>query len=187
MNEPDALRCAAFLIAAFVGAGILHVLWMGSPSSRYFAVPLDFGRTIRGRRLFGDNKTFRGFVVMTPAAAAAFVLLSKVFGGLWPISAPQYAALGVCSGLGFMLGELPNSFLKRQLGVPPGQAPTNPTARLVCLLIDRTDSIAGMLVALRLLVPVPWQTWIYVLVSGAGIHGIFSFLLYRLGVKGRAL
>jgi hypothetical protein len=29
--------------------------------------------------------------------------------------------LGVCAGFGFMAGELPNSFVKRQLGIRPGE------------------------------------------------------------------
>ena len=38
-------------------------------------------------------------------------------------TSPGYAALGAWAGLGFMLGELPNSFVKRQLDVAPGMAP----------------------------------------------------------------
>ena len=143
--------------------------------------------------MFGDNKTVRGFVSMVPAAAAAFALCfvaAKQFApslalDLWSLSVSGYAALGAWAGLGFMLGELPNSFVKRQLDVAPGQAPRGRLGAIVSFIVDRTDSIIGMLIALSIAVPTPWMTWVYSLLIGPGIHLAFSILLYRLGVKAR--
>ena len=59
--------CAAFLVAAFTLAGICQTAWLALPVSQRLAIPIDGGRTVRGRRLFGANKTLRGFVVMVPA------------------------------------------------------------------------------------------------------------------------
>ena len=70
-DEPDARSAALALSLAFILAGTAHVLWMGSPLSRRLAIPIDGGRDWRGRRLLGDHKTWRGFVVLPPAAAAA--------------------------------------------------------------------------------------------------------------------
>jgi hypothetical protein len=86
-----------------------------------------------------------------------------------------------------MLGELPNSFVKRQLDVAPGMAPPagGKVGTAVMFVVDRVDSIIGMLVAISLVVPTPWMTWVYVLVIGPGIHLAFSVLLYRIGVKAR--
>ena len=84
-----------------------------------------------------------------------------------------------------MAAELPNSFLKRRLGVEPGAAPGNPLARWICFVIDRTDSIVGGFLALALFVPVSFLTWVYVLLVGSGLHWSFSVLLYHLGVKAR--
>ena len=66
---PDPLHCGLFLIVAFVLAGLLQSLWLRSRVSRVLAIPLDGGRTFRGRPILGENKTLRGFVVMIPAAA----------------------------------------------------------------------------------------------------------------------
>jgi hypothetical protein len=193
MSSVDPARAALFLMAAFVLAGLLHSAWLGSPRSRAWQIPLDAGRTFRGRRLLGDNKTIRGFAIMTPAAALSFAalatgaaLLSPGETGLWSLSILQYAALGAWAGLGFMLAELPNSFIKRQLDIAPGAAPRSPLAATACFIVDRLDSIVGMLLAVSLAVPTPWATWAWVLIVGPAIHWSFSVLLFRLGVKARA-
>jgi hypothetical protein len=184
--------CAAFLVSAFVLAGVCQAVWLASRVSKRFAVPLDGGRTLRGRRVLGDNKTWRGFVMMVPATGASFALLAMVlaaapvtFSGLWPLSPGPYGLVGLWAGLGFMAGELPNSFLKRQLGIPAGAAASGPLARPLFFLIDHMDSALGALLALALVVSVPWRTWLYVAAVAPALHGAFSLLVYQLGGKAR--
>ena len=193
MTTLDPLVCALFLIGAFVLAGLAHSAWLRTAVSQRLAIPLDGGARIRGRRVFGDNKTVRGFAVMIPAASMAFLVLAALLRrvapglarGLWPLTLGEMAALGAWAALGFMLGELPNSFVKRQLDIAPGAAPRAPTARMVSFLIDRYDSILGMLAVVTLVAGAPWATWAYVVVLGPPIHWSFSVLLYQLGVKAR--
>jgi CDP-2,3-bis-(O-geranylgeranyl)-sn-glycerol synthase len=194
MNPGDVspAACATFLVAAFSVAGIFQSVWLASSLSRRFGFPLDGGRTWRGRRIFGGNKTARGFIAMVPAAAVSFVLIgawAKLAGasdGLWDMRPAAYLMTGFWAGLGFMAGELPNSFLKRQLGIPPGGSPNGRIAAAVAFLADRLDSVVGMLCVLSLVVPVPARTWAYVLIAGPVLHGAFSLLVYRLGGKARA-
>jgi CDP-2,3-bis-(O-geranylgeranyl)-sn-glycerol synthase len=178
------------MTAAFVLAGLVHSAWLRSRLSARLRIPLDGRRTLRGKRIFGDNKTLRGFVVLVPAVGAAFWLLSTFLpagwrASLWSLSPAGYGLLGCWVGFGFMAAELPNSFCKRQLGIAPGEAPASRWARPVCFLIDRLDSIAGAFVALAVAVPTPLVTWLYLLMIGPGVHWSFSLLLFRLGVKGR--
>lgn len=192
-TSTDPLAIALFIIAAFTIAGLMHSAWLRSSRSRPLAIPIDGGMRVRGRRLFGENKTVRGFVVMVPAAALAFSLLGVLLGvlssrarsSIWPLTDGELAMVGLCAGLGFMLGELPNSFAKRQLDVPPGQAPRGRLAMLVSFIVDRIDSIIGMLAAISFATPTPWMTWVYVLALGPAVHWSFSLLLFRLGVKAR--
>ncbi len=190
---PDPLHCGLFLIVAFVLAGLLQSLWLRSRVSQVLAIPLDGGRTFRGRPILGENKTLRGFVVMIPAAALAFVVVAigvSLSGGappatLWQLTPAGYAALGAWAGFGFMAGELPNSFVKRRFGILPGQAPASALTSAICFTIDRTDSIVGMLAAVTVAVPTPWMTWVLVLVLGPLIHWLFSWWLFQMGVKRR--
>jgi CDP-2,3-bis-(O-geranylgeranyl)-sn-glycerol synthase len=184
------VACASFLIAAFVLAGFAQTAWFGSRWSHAFGTPLDGGLTFRGRRVLGDNKTLRGFVVMVPAAACAFAALSLIAGDartqiLWPLSPVEYAALGAWAGLGFMAGELPNSFVKRQIGIAPGRRASSRAAAVLQFLVDRADSGIGMLAAMSVAVPTPPLTWAIVLLAGAPLHWAFAALMYQLGLKGR--
>jgi CDP-2,3-bis-(O-geranylgeranyl)-sn-glycerol synthase len=192
---PEPFVAALFLVAAMSIAGAVHVAWLRSAAARRLAWPLDGGLTVRGRRLFGANKRVRGFVVMPPAAAASFAALGAlrdtapawVARGTWVLDVGQYALLGFACGLAFMLAELPNSFLKRQFDIAPGMTGDRPLPRAVFLILDRCDSVLGVLIAASLLVPMHAATWLWVLVLGPGVHAGFSVLLHRCGVKARAL
>jgi CDP-archaeol synthase len=191
MPHIDPFACALFLMSAFVLAGFAQLAWFATAASQNFAVPLDGGRTLGDRPILGAHKTLRGFVVMVPAAAVAFALVARVAGagdadsGLWPLTWLQYALLGAWAGFGFMAGELPNSFAKRQLGIAPGAAVRHPIGQVWQFVFDRLDSGIGMLLATSLLVPIRWQTWALVLSIGPLLHWSFSVLLFRLRLKAR--
>ncbi|MCC7081843.1 MAG: CDP-archaeol synthase [Burkholderiales bacterium] len=195
MNAPDLqpIACAAVIVIAMSTAGIAHAGWMRSRWSALLAIPLDGGRSWRGRRLLGDHKTVRGLIMLPLAAGAAFGLLGVVrevlpqwlAGGLWTYDVPALFALGAWAGLCFMAGELPNSFYKRRLGIAPGAVPHAGFARWLCLALDRIDSTAAMLLGLALVAPLPWQTAMLVAVFGPAVHLAFSAALFALGVKAR--
>lgn len=189
MRPADPIACGVFLLVAFTAAGVVQTAWFRMRLSTSLAMPLDGGLTWRGRRIFGANKTLRGFVVMVPASAAAFAAVAwiadPVSSGLWPLSTAGYAALGAWAGFGFMAGELPNSFVKRQLDVPPGCGGRGAAAAAVHFAIDRIDSGIGMLAAMSIVVPTPLVTWLVVLIAGPAIHWSFSAVMFQLGIKAR--
>jgi hypothetical protein len=186
---------ALWLVAALSLAGSVHVLWLRSGASARFRVPLDAGLRLGGAPVLGANKTVAGLMAMPPAAAGSFLLARLCEPGLpdwlragfWPLPPLHYAVLGLACGLGFMLAELPNSFLKRRLGIGPGQAGPAGWLRWLCLILDRCDSSLGVLLVLSLLVPVTPATWLWVLALGPAAHLLFSLWLQAVGVKRRAL
>lgn len=92
------------------------------------AVPVDLGRTFRGKPLFGKNKTYRGFIFGT-LAAMIFAYLQKVlyqFPFFQSISFVDYAGVnillfGFLMGFGAMFGDLVKSFFKRRCNIEPGK------------------------------------------------------------------
>ena len=113
--------------------------------------PLDGRRTLRGARLLGDNKTWRGVLVMWTGvfvAAMAFGA-SPLFRSRLPMDlqrAPS-ATFGVLLGMGVVLGELPNSFLKRRLGIVPGTQRRS-LVGVVLSILDQGDFVLGAWVTL---------------------------------------
>src|SRR5215472_3366443 len=88
------------------------------------------------RRWFGANKTWRGVLVM-PLAAALGVRLALMF---WPdeFGGWNFFLLGLLLGLAYVLAELPNSFIKRRIGIEPGKRPPRNAAWFA--LADQADS-----------------------------------------------
>lgn len=191
----SAFSQAGFLVLAMAFSGVAHVIWLNSQTAQRFSYPVDGGRTFRKRRIFGDNKRLSGFLVLPPATGLSFWALSLLWpqltgatpGALWDLSSAQYAMMGFACGLVFLVAELPNSFLKRQLGIAPGGAPTAGPLKVLTTVIDRLDSVIGCLIAVSLIVPVPFATWVWVFALGICQHAFFSFLMFKLGLKRRAL
>lgn len=195
MEAPAPLPNAVFVVLAMSLAGIAHVLWLSTGATKILAQPLDFGATFRGKRILGDNKTFRGLALMPLAAGASFWFLgsfretlpSWLEAGLWPFEPAWYAKTGLICGLAFMLAELPNSFVKRQLGITPGSQAKGRITSRVFFVIDRMDSIAGVIVALGLLTPFSLRAAFWIVVIAPLFHAVFSASLYMTGVKKRLL
>src|SRR6185503_14476632 len=132
----SALVTALILAVPPLVAGLLHMA----------VVRLDLlpalKRPIHARAL-GPNKTWRGMVVM-PLAASVGVYLARSFeraaGDRMLVSLYDRSALllGVALGLAYALFELPNSYFKRRLGIPPGKLPER--RRWLFGLLDQTDS-----------------------------------------------
>lgn len=156
---------ALWLALPITIAGVVHMSIVKRDALPGLRLPLDGGRTLHGRRILGDNKTWRGAVVMV-ALPGLYGLLQGLAGGPWAertgaacmdfaawgafaggppwTHALGYAVANAVIGLGYVAGELPNSFLKRRLGIAPGATPASALG-LVTLVIDQADSVlAGL-------------------------------------------
>jgi CDP-diglyceride synthetase len=172
-------------------SGLLHLLVLTRdlwPALR--RAPLDFGATFRGQRLFGANKTWRGALVVI-GGSATFATLFAQFNAAylhWPVPVP-YAevhptAWGALLGLGYILGELPNSFLKRQFAIAPGAMAQGPRGRAFWVA-DQLDSLAGMLLCVW---PV-WQPSLTVVAIAVVVllilHPLSAWIMMLAGLKDR--
>jgi CDP-diglyceride synthetase len=180
-----------WLALPIIAAGLVHLavmkldLW---PALR--RLPIDGGRTFRGRRLFGDNKTWRGAVVTIATTTLAAWGLAQLHECCWPLPtlvpfAEDHPLLwGLLLGTGYIVGELPNSFAKRQLGISPGDAGHGAAGR-VFWVIDQLDSLVGMLV---IIAPI-WMPSLALLAAIVGImlvaHPISAWIMVLCGLKDR--
>ena len=172
----------------FVGL-ILHGLCIKFGWLRSLAVPIDRSARFRGRALFGANKTYRGVIAVALGSAAGYSLQSLV-PQLQPAvfrTLPTFslASLGFALGAAAMLGELPNSFLKRQFDIAPG-APGSGPAMLFFYVLDQVDFLLGAwLVVWPWVAPTPSRVFwsiLFVLV----VHQVISGLGAILGMRSSA-
>jgi CDP-archaeol synthase len=148
---------AVVLTAPILIAGLAHVAVITLDLAPGLARPIDAGRRWRGRPLLGNNKTWRGFVVMpaataiTIAAQQALTKRSPRLEALAPLrrGAPPAWIVGAICGAAYVFAEMPNSFAKRRLGIAPGTSARR--ARLAQYLVDQVDSVVGCVVAIRFL------------------------------------
>ena len=89
--------------------------------------------------------------------------------------------LGTVLGLGYCAGELPNSFAKRRLGIPPGSSARR--LRWLQYTVDQTDSVVGCLVALRLVYRPRRAELVLAAVIGAGAHVLVDLLMRSIGLR----
>lgn len=186
-----------YLMAPIILAGICNMAYVKLPLHGRLRVPMDGGRRWRdGARIFGDNKTWKGFLGMIAFASVWFSLqaaLDATLPGARALSLVPFASfpprlvpvLGALWGLGYVLAELPNSFMKRRLGVRPGANVPGLRGALF-LLIDQGDSVLGCLVALRLFYPCGWRTGLLLLLIGTGVHLAVNAVLYLVGLRKQA-
>ena len=88
------------------------------------------------------------------------------------------ALAGMLLGAGFVLGELPNSFLKRQLGVAPGAH-----GGVWHAVLDQVDSIIGALLLLSVVWVAPPRVWVTGFLLGTGLHMAVNGIFVLVGVK----
>jgi len=152
--------------------------------------PLDRGRKFQGKRIFGDNKTYRGLVAVSLGTVIGFALQALVLHRiawirsleLFDYSFFKSVALGLAVGVAAMLSELPNSFIKRRFEIAPGSAASG-FKGLVFYVYDQIDFLVGAWLVLALVVQV---TFMRVLLSAGFIfvaHQLFTTIGYALGMR----
>lgn len=162
----------------------VHGLCIRTGALRGLTRPIDAGHTFRGRRLFGGNKTYRGVLAVALGTDLGYVLQSASggFSGT-PLRATGTAALcGLLMGAGAMLAELPNSFLKRQLGIAPGTQASG-VRGAVFHVLDQVDLALGAWLVLVWFVPVTPATVLWSLVFLVLAHPLVSLAGFGLGMR----
>jgi CDP-2,3-bis-(O-geranylgeranyl)-sn-glycerol synthase len=139
----------------------------GAPVLAGGGLPMDFGKNfVDGKRVFGSNKTFRGFF---------FGLAVGVGVGLIEWMLFDYPLLfSLLSPLGALLGDLTAAFLKRRLNIAPGG---------LLPIIDQVDFVVGALVFSLPLGIIYWELAVAVLIITPPIHLLTNFCAYKLKLK----
>ena len=133
--------------------------------------PMDFGKNfVDGKPVFGKNKTFRGFFFGLAIGIFVGVVESLVFSYPFPLN----VLFSVLSPLGALCGDLAGAFLKRRLGIAPGD---------LLPIIDQIDFVVGALLFSLPLAIMYWELAVAVIIITPPIHLLTNFLAYKLKLK----
>lgn len=106
------------LVYSYVIYPILFILpaWVANGAPVIFGggAPIDLGRKVGGKRIFGNHKTIRGLV--------AGLLSGFIIAGAVSIFLPELLATGIALTIGTHFGDLFGSFVKRRLNKKEGSS-----------------------------------------------------------------
>lgn len=171
-------------------AGIANMIFCKSSLLDSVNQPIDAGRLLGdGRRLFGANKTWKGFWGMVVWGLLAQLVWSYVLASQpdleklhliyahYPNNLVTNFPLGILLGLAYVIFELPNSYLKRRLDILPGKTAKD-AWKYPFILLDQIDSLIGILLVLHLYISLNWAQGIGLLLVGTLTHLGVNRLLY---------
>jgi len=139
---------------------------------KFLAKPIDFGKTLNGKPIFGKNKTWRGLIVAVMfGIIIAYIqfLLKDTFAAITIINYSNWFWIGLLLGLGAILGDLAKSFFKRRVGVKSGQ-PWIP--------FDQIDYTLGAILFVSLIYFPGWNILITALAMNFLLHIIVNHIAY---------
>ena len=175
-------------------AGIFNMIFTKTNLYKKNKFPIDFGRNfVDGKRLFGDNKTYIGFISM--------IVFCLIFQVIWGIICCKFEfenfnelyliysntihfniLVGLLFGFTYMICELPNSFIKRRINIVPGKTDKG-LKGVIFFVIDQIDSLIGVFFVLMLLNGMSFSRYLLYLLVGAVTHILINLLLYGLRIR----
>jgi CDP-2,3-bis-(O-geranylgeranyl)-sn-glycerol synthase len=152
--------------------------------------PVDFGRSLGGRRILGDGKTWCGFIGGCTAGLALGIILMMIAfpfdpEGLWGFGGyPGLLGVVLALSLGSLLGDMGGSFIKRRLAVKRG-------ARMPVL--DQYDFLLGAIILVTIFYPDwfmsnfwegdGWIALVTLLLAVPILHRAVNIIGYKMGKK----
>ncbi len=179
---------------------IAHMVLVKRNGWAALSIPIHVGA-------FGANKTWRGVVFVSVVNAVCFGLINFPGGVLLShlndtaTDATLYndailrdlstwhgwedilfkCFIGWVYGMAYVLFELPNSWLKRRMGIAPGATATR--GAIWFTLLDKTDSALGVSLVFCVLRDFSWSDALLFFVTASALHFLFSWILYLRKIK----
>lgn len=171
------------LLSAAISGLVMRQNWLA-----FARRPIDAGRSWRGNRLFGDSKTWRGVLVAVVGCIIGVAIQKHLIGEhARSIARVDYARLDVLAfattmGVTAMLGELPNSFVKRRLHIAPGHT-TQGWLAVVFYVWDQVDLLMFSLPALSIWARIDAELVVTAFAVTLILHPTTSLIGYLIGAR----
>ncbi len=167
--------------------GLALILVLKLKLFKFLDIPLDLGKSINGKRIFGDNKTFKGVAIMVSVAilvSNALYLLYK--NGYAPYIGSIFSEspifIGTIYSFSYIAGELINSFIKRQMNISSGKISYS-KFRNFQAFFDLSDGIIVVVLVLIIFTSVSTDYLLAAGFIGIFLHYLTDVFMNRLGLK----
>lgn len=147
------------------------------PLLNRWKTPIDGGASVRGKRMLGKNKTWRGLVFGTFVGGLSAWLLYPHLGREAGF-ALEYFLIGCSLGFGALLGDAIESFFKRQRGIVSGNS---------WLGFDQLDYVAGAIIFSLPFIRLRLVEYAVVIVTFLVLHFVVSYVGYLIGFKDKPI
>ncbi len=175
------IKCLYFFLPAYC-ANMAAPLVMKIPAFDFLAKPVDGGKTVRGERIFGNHKSWRGVIFAMIAGIAVFGIQEWLYQLPFfkNLSILDYQQAGICL-VGFLMplatvvGDLGSAFAKRRLKLEPGAK---------FMPWDQTNYVIGNFIIVGPVLKLDLSVWLVLLVATFFLHIIFNRIGYFFGLHG---
>ncbi len=184
------LEYIIFALWFFLPAGVANVVPIFAAKLsplQQFDAPMDFGKSWRGKRIFGAHKTWRGLIagiIFATVALAMQQYLVRELGWFSHFSdRVDYTTLptlvvGPLFAIGALGGDALESFFKRQFDIKPGDG---------WFPFDQTDYIIGGAIATLPFVNLSLLQYLWLLLIWVLIHIASTVIGYFFGLKDKPI
>lgn len=179
----ESILFALWFFAPAGAANVMPIFASKMPILRRYNAPMDCGLTLRGKRLLGEHKTWRGLLTgIIAGTLALFIQQLLVHHFSWFTEYNQevnYANLplflvGPLFGIGALGGDAVKSFFKRQLNIAPGKT---------WFPFDQLDYIVGGALATAPFVNLRWSQYAWIALVWLIVHVLSTVTGYFLHLK----
>lgn len=157
-----------------------------APLAKYFKThPIDMGRSIGGKRILGDGKSWEGLAIGVGIAVVISVIHMLAFPFLpWGLSEEVHGVtlnivqmgplLGLLLGIGAMMGDIVASFAKRRIGLARGSSVP---------VLDQDDFLLGAFIFASLIVAIEISWVILYMIITPLFHLLACVIGFKLKIK----
>ena len=172
-----------YFMAPVYFANMTPVFLAKIPGFKKWNMPMDFGKKIGRKRIFGSHKTWRGFIGGIVAAMLVAVIQRELLynsdGFIRSISIVAYHEINIflfafLFGFGAMLGDAVKSFFKRRIGKNSGES---------WPVFDQLDYVVGSLIFISPLFFPSWDIVLTVVIVTPALNILANVIGYVLKLK----
>lgn len=173
--------------------GVFNMLFVKIKVLAFLRIPIDGGKSLNGKRVFGDSKSLLGFIGMVLGTSIAAIICGAFLKYMrlehynliyknYPNTVYFNLLSGALFGFAYMIFELPNSFIKRRFDIDAttrGRFPAN----MVTFVYDQIDSMIGVMLVLAIFTGLRFPQYILAVLLGGITHVAVNMILILFKVR----